>query len=353
MGETDQWHGMPDQVRAAAEQQLSSGRLPISMVADWLIDNQRDPVWLAQQLLHQAKQLSRPPISDFHVGCVVLASEQKPLNQEPDGSRASGMDWPNDESATLYLGANLELPGLELAAGFHAEQCAVNWAWQHRHHRVSDVIVNAAPCGLCRQFLREVPSWQSLRVHWPRTAPSLSEHEPSFNRRQLSELLPHSFGPDDLGIDNFALLSLRASAPATDSCLPQSFDHFHATDTQNTQNGNAAASDNNELDRLAQSACHRSYSPYSGVAAGLTLRLTDGRVVSGCSIENAAYHPSLSPLQSALAAAVSQGWEVRQQIQQAVLVETRGPISHRQTTARALQMLAPTVEFRYRQIAAS
>ena len=43
-----------------------------------------------------------------------------------------------------------------------------------------------------------------------------------------------------------------------------------------------------------------SYAPYSKSFAGVAVRTRDGRIFSGAYAENAAFNPSLSPLQAAL-----------------------------------------------------
>ena len=51
----------------------------------------------------------------------------------------------------------------------------------------------ASPCGQCRQFLREFDPGATLVVGSNRTRPA------NGSRWTLTELLPDSFGPDDLG----------------------------------------------------------------------------------------------------------------------------------------------------------
>ncbi len=54
-------------------------------------------------------------------------------------------------------------------------------------------------------------------------------------------------------------------------------------------------------------ARENSYSPYSGYAVGAALRLKDGRIYTGCNIENAAYGPSVCAERVAIFKAVSEG----------------------------------------------
>jgi len=48
-----------------------------------------------------------------------------------------------------------------------------------------------------------------------------------------------------------------------------------------------------ELREVAKAAMHKSYSPYSKFAVGAAAITDDGRIVSGCNVENASYGLSL------------------------------------------------------------
>lgn len=62
-----------------------------------------------------------------------------------------------------------------------------------------------------------------------------------------------------------------------------------------------------ELIALAAEARQQSYCPYSGFAVGAALLTEDGRVFSGCNIENAAFSPTLCAERVAVGKAVSEG----------------------------------------------
>jgi cytidine deaminase len=190
-------------------------------------------------LLAEAARFARPPISNFRVGAAARGTSGK-----------------------MYFGANVELAGEALNFTIHAEQSAIVNAWLSGETGVDLVATSAAPCGYCRQFLNELADAPRLEVF--------------FNGRPhaLSQILPESFGPRDLGIDGG---------------LMQPDDHGLTADA------------NDDLDRAALEAANRSYAPYSKSYAGIALRMANGRIIAGPYAENAAFNPSMSPVQVALA----------------------------------------------------
>ena len=62
-----------------------------------------------------------------------------------------------------------------------------------------------------------------------------------------------------------------------------------------------------ELMRLAEAARESAYAPYSNFCVGAALLARDGRVFTGCNIENAAYTPSNCAERTAFFKAVSEG----------------------------------------------
>lgn len=211
------------------------------------------------KLLAQAAEFARPPVSNFRVGAFARGASGK-----------------------VYLGANVEFAGEALSFTVHAEQSAVMNAWMSGERALDAVGTSAAPCGYCRQFLNEIAG--ELTIVMPGQS------------RRLSELLPSSFGPRDLGIDG-GLLEARHHRLRID--------------------------DGDEAALAALAAANMSYAPYSKSYAGVALRTHDGTIVSGAYAENAAFNPSLSPLQAALSQLNLRGfaWDA---IAEVVLVRVDG-----------------------------
>ncbi len=262
-----------------------SGQIPEAQVNALLAAEQKGIDALMLGLLPLATTYARPPISDYKVGAVVR-----------------GM------SGGLYLGANIEIPEQSLSFSVHAEQAALSNAYMHSDRGVSAIAVTAAPCGHCRQFMKELSPEGDIQI--------LIEGKPA---EKLSTLLPMAFGPKDLGFPDGAFPVKEA-----DLVPPQS-----APD---------------ELRAGAWEAARRSYAPYTKAHSGVAFSTRGGRVYKGSYIENAAFNPSLPPLQAALAALIVAG-EDYSAITGTALVEIEGAaISQRRVTEAALRAIAPGVK---------
>ncbi|MDE1514302.1 cytidine deaminase [Vibrio sp. dsl-7] len=237
-------------------------------------------------LLPLAAAYSYAPISEFYVGAIVRGV-----------------------SGRLYLGANMEFTGTQLGQTVHAEQCAISHAWMQGETGVADITINFSPCGHCRQFMNELTTAASLNIQLPNRA-----------AKSLQQYLPESFGPADLGIQD----GLMASINHGQSC-----------------------NDDDELIQHAVRAMNRSHSPYTHNLSGVALHMRNGRLFLGAYAENAAFNPSLPPLQVALAQLMLNG-ESFAEIQAAALVEScNGKISHLADTQATLEVLNPDIPLAY------
>ncbi|MEZ3499189.1 cytidine deaminase [Pantoea sp. KPR_PJ] len=227
-------------------------------VASLMQQTQLDADALALALLPLAAACAVAPVSRFNVGAVARG--------------ASGY-W--------YFGANMEFTGVALQQTVHAEQSAIVHAWLRGERRLEAVTVNYTPCGHCRQFMNELNSGTDLRISLPGRRVST-----------LADYLPDAFGPRDLNIT---------------SLLLDDVDHGYLAQ------GDALA-------LAAIAAASQSHAPYSGSHSGIALRTASGVVVTGRYAENAAFNPSLPPLQAALILLNMQG-EACESIEAATLAE--------------------------------
>lgn len=243
-----------------------------------------DEVMLA--LLPLAQSYARAPISNFFVGVVVRGA-----------------------SGNLYLGSNVEIPGQCLGFAVHGEQSALSKAYMNSEESVPALaVVGGAPCGHCRQFMEEIsPDGNMLLL------------VPGKPARKLSSILPDAFGPAALGAKQGALPVRKTKLELI---------------------GNASGA----LAASALDAASRSYAPYSQSPSGVAIRTTRGRVHQGCYIENVAFNPSLSPLQTAVVQLIAAG-EPYSAISAVTLAEVQGAkISQRAVTETALASIAPQVK---------
>lgn len=232
---------------------------------------------LAFALLPVAAACARADLSHFNVGAI-----------------ARGV------SGIWYFGGNMEFLGATMQQTVHAEQSAISHAWLRGETSLSSVTVNYTPCGHCRQFMNELNSGLTLRINLPGREP-----------HTLGDYLPDAFGPKDLEIKTLLM------------------------DEEN--HGFALQGD--ALTQAAISAANKSHAPYSKAPAGLAIACHDGRIFAGRYAENAAFNPSLPPLQGALNLLSLSGYDYAD-IQRAVLAEVAdAPLTQWDATAATLKAL--------------
>ncbi len=236
---------------------------------------------LAFDLVPFAQLYAVAPISNFQVGAVSIGL-----------------------TGALYYGANLEVVGQALSFTVHAEQATTANAWLHGEQGLSALAISAAPCGYCRQFLYELVDAATLDV-------VLS----SDSTQLLTYFLPDAFGPHDLGVQG-GLMQPQANGLIVQQPL------------------DAAAT-------AALAAANASYSPYTSTFAGVALQTSSGGIYTGRYAENAAYNPSMSPLEAALSRMVFNN-QPFSSIVEAVLVEAQGPASQVGATQAVLSCVTST-----------
>merc|ERR1712032_1718464 len=95
------------------------------------------------------------------------------------------------------------------------------------------IYISHVPCGVCRQFMAELPDYQNIEVWTPQIG----------KITKLGNLLPHSFGPIDLGITR----TLIPWGPRNPVALPETSE---------------AKLVDFELASEAENAAQRAYAPY-------------------------------------------------------------------------------------------
>ena len=199
-----------------------------------------DPIAFALSLLPQAATLAVTPVSQFNVAAIAI-----------------------DKEGNFYIGVNQECREADMGQTVHAEQSAIAHAWQRGADIISDIVVNYTPCGHCRQFLNELRHAQQIKIHLPHSRDQL-----------LQQYLPDSFSPKDLGLDIRLLDKMQHKLSPPKASL-------------------------DALEQAAFEAANTCYAPYSRAYAGIALAL-EGKIITGRYAENAAYNPSLPPLQVAI-----------------------------------------------------
>ena len=131
--------------------------------------------------------------------------------------------------------------------------------------------------------MNELNSGLALRIHLPgREAHSLQHY------------LPDAFGPKDTEIKTLLMDEQDHGFPLSGDALTQA----------------------------AIQAANRCHAPYSNSPSGVALELKDGTIFCGSYAENAAFNPTLPPLQGALNLLSLNGYDYPD-IQRALLAESR------------------------------
>lgn len=243
------------------------GYLPVTEVQKLLneLDCTIDQLLLA--LLPMVSDTAVIPISHFKVGAIAVGA-----------------------TGNLYVGANQEYSSLPLNLTIHAEQSAVAMAHLHGETGIVKIIASVKPCGHCRQFINEIAEASELDVLLP-----------DGEAIKFSQLLPHAFGPKELGEHGGLLSAPQHSLQLTSS---------------------------DELVLLALHAANKSYSPYAASFCGAALCTRDGKMFSGSYLENAAFNPGLPALQAAFVHLVQSNARF-EDVTAAVLVQVKnGEVNH-------------------------
>jgi cytidine deaminase len=273
---------------------------------------QSNGAWLPAEAVERLRREMDLSIDDLMLALIPIAVRyaQAPLSNFQVGAVGWG------ESGALYFGANLELPGCPLSLAVHAEQSVVIHAFHRQETRLKKLAVSAPPCGYCRQFLYELHAGAQLEIVLAGrpTAP-------------LSDYLPGAFGPADLGLSG-GLLNLQQRQLEWVAPL--------------------AAPD--ALAQLALAAASTCYAPYTKTVSGVALELGDGETYAGAYLENAAFNPSVAPLQSALAVLSLARRSAGEIVRVVVVQQERSAVDHAAATREVLRQIATDARCEERRV---
>ncbi|XP_010447836.1 PREDICTED: cytidine deaminase 7-like [Camelina sativa] len=255
------------------------------------------------ELIQKAMSLARAPISTYKVGAVGRAS-----------------------SGQVYLGVNVDFPGLPLHHSIHAEQflvanLALNFEEGLSHLAVAvstDGIEFGTPCGHCCQFLLEISNAPEIKIL------TRSSKHVEGSLTSLKRLLTDRFTPDRILPNGTPFLLEKR-----DNCLSLPI----------SASGETLAAEYYcyHLKRKALAAANNSFSPYTDSPSGVALLDDKGNVYSGWYIESVASNPSLGPVQAALVDFVARGrGKGFDKIVGAVLVEKNDARVSQEGTAKML-----------------
>ncbi len=232
-----------------------------------------------------SKMYSKAPISNYNVGAICKGS-----------------------SGNLYFGSNIEILNESLSFTLHAEQAAIINAWNNGETEIRHINVGGSPCGHCLQFLNELNNADSLVIV-----------NPKGKNFRIRDLLTLAFGPKNLGVKT-GLLAIKK---------------------------NDLELENESQDKLikrALLAAKNSYAPYSKSYSGIALITKESRVFYGSYAENAAFNPSISPVESVLSS-LNLSKVPFDQIVRAVLVEIKSSkVSQKNTFQSILKRVAPNAK---------
>lgn len=117
----------------------------------------------------KAKKLAYVPYSKFHVGAALITEDDK-----------------------VYTGCNIEISSY--SPTICAERTAIFKAVSEGHRKIKAIAIvgdsnHTFPCGVCRQVIREFGKDAKIII---------ANSEDDYEEYSLDQLLPHSFGPEDL-----------------------------------------------------------------------------------------------------------------------------------------------------------
>ena len=217
------------------------------------------------------------------------------------------------KSGKIYLGSNIEFTKFPLNQSIHAEQCLTSLALANGEKGFDSIYISAFPCGHCRQFLREMNNFDKLKIYVSQ------EKTKTFS---LTQLLPHSFGPQDLNV--------------TESL-------FTKKNKKNNLIENLKK--DHKLDINLISALEKSFCPYSQNSSGLVFYFQKSSPILGSSIESCAYNPTLSPFHMAYSQVIMKKIDLNLMTEVHFIESKDASISYEKMTKQLVAHIAPKSTF--------
>lgn len=218
------------------------------------------------------------------------------------------------ESGTLYVGMPYAWSGNGIKFSAHGVQTAVLNAWHQGEKNLKNIIVEAPPCACCRQFLRELHNWNTIKIIHAVDGPKTLQN---------GALL-------DIPLDGAGLRVEGVKERLMDA-KPRKL--------------NLGKSEVNELMNLAAEAASLSYAPYSYNNAGVSIKTKRGVIHQGRYIESKTSIIGMLAIETALLNMIMSGDQI-DNIKEIMLVETRGTVTQFSPTQR-LAVAMGDVPFRF------
>lgn len=235
--------------------------------------------------LGAAQTIARPPISNFHVGAIGLEAE----------------------TSNLVLGGNVEFPGTHLGYTLHGETFVFTRAFNRGTSIRRIALGEAHPCAHCRQYLSEFA-----------LGPALELIDRLGHRLTLEELYPWPFDSRYLGHQGVSPGSINFPnlVPVEDVAPSPIMGALLATG-------------------------RRAHAPYSRCPSAIVLEMADGRLITGASIENVAFNPTMGPMQAAIADLIAHGFEFGDILRATLGTVVKGAVDYSLGTRELLGAIAP------------
>lgn len=218
------------------------------------------------------------------------------------------------DSGSLFVGSPLSWKEAGIKFTSHGVKTAIMNAWHQGEKRIQQIMVETPPCACCRQFIRELTNWNTIKFVHALDGPK------SLQKGSISDLQFSAAGIRTEGIKE----RLMDEAPR-----PLAL----------------AKSETNDLINLAAEAASLAYAPYSQNNAGIALRTKQGVVYQGRYVESKVSIVGSLAIETALLNLLMSGDSIGN-VKEILLVETRGIVTQFSATQKLATAMG-NVPFRF------